>query len=655
MIKISIIIVNYNVKYFLEHALNSVKKASQNLPTEIFVVDNNSTDGSLEMVSSRFPEAQLISNTKNLGFSVANNQAIKRASGEFVLLLNPDTVVEEDTFEKCLSFFETHKEAGALGVKMLDGKGNFLPESKRSLPTPAVSVFKILGLSRLFPKSKVFAKYHLGYLDENKTHEVEVLAGAFMMIRKKVLDEVGLLDEQFFMYGEDIDLSYRILKGGYKNFYFPETRIIHYKGESTKKGSLNYVKMFYMAMIVFARKNFSPRWAGAYSILVYVAIAMRALLAFTASIAKLLYLPLLDVTASFGGIYFIKNFWASNIKNAAEYYPPEYMKLIVPGYILTWVVSCFFGGAYDRPVRISRVLRGIIFGTVVIAAVYGFLPDDLRFSRAIILLGAAWTAIAMLVIRLIQNTLRNKKLAFEETTEKKLAIAGSYEEARHALTLLEQTGIDTNLIGFISPNSELQDSEKFIGNLDQLHDVVEVFEIEEVIFCAKNIPANKIIKWMTKIGPGIDYKIVPEESFSIIGSNSKNTAGDLYAVDINLQIDSKSARRNKRVFDFSLCFIFLILFPFTLISIPSPFNFWKNWLAVLLGKKTFVSYATGNSNGVVSLPGIKAGLLSPLDALNKENLSPQTISRLNLIYAKDYSVSKDLSIVLKAFRKLGRK
>ncbi|MFI5220084.1 MAG: glycosyltransferase family 2 protein, partial [Bacteroidia bacterium] len=224
--KLSIIIVNYNVKYFLEQCLLSVFKALKEINSEIFVVDNNSVDGSAELIREKFPSIRLISNSDNKGFSKANNQAIRESSGEYVLLLNPDTVVEEDTFSKIISFMDSHPEAGALGVYMIDGKGNFLPESKRGLPSPSVAFYKIFGLSGLFPKSKIFGKYHVGFLDKNKTHEVEVLSGACMMLRKSVLDKIGLLDEDYFMYGEDIDLSYRIIKAGYKNYYFPGTRII---------------------------------------------------------------------------------------------------------------------------------------------------------------------------------------------------------------------------------------------------------------------------------------------------------------------------------------------------------------------------------------------------------------------------------------------
>jgi GT2 family glycosyltransferase len=213
-VKLSIVIVNYNVKHFLGQCLISVERAIKNINAEVFVVDNASTDGSCEMVKESFGWVKLIASQTNLGFSTGNNLAIKQATGEYVLLLNPDTVVAEDTFEKCIAFMDTQPGAGALGVRMIDGKGNFLPESKRGLPTPSVAFYKTFGLSKIFSKSKTFNRYHLGFLPEFETNEVEILSGAFMFIRKKVLDEIGLLDETFFMYGEDIDLSYRIIKAG---------------------------------------------------------------------------------------------------------------------------------------------------------------------------------------------------------------------------------------------------------------------------------------------------------------------------------------------------------------------------------------------------------------------------------------------------------
>jgi len=231
------------------------------------------------MLSEKFPDIYLIENKTNSGFSVANNQAIKIAKGEYILLLNPDTIVEPDTFEKTIAFMDAHNEAGALGVKMLNGEGDFLPESKRGLPTPLVAFYKLSGLSTLFPKSKVFNNYNLGFLDDNKIHQVDILAGAFMLIRKSVLEMVGLLDEKFFMYGEDVDLSYRIILAGYKNYYFPETKIIHYKGKSTNKNSVNYIFHFYKAMLIFSKKHFSKSNKLLFFIFIYPSVYLQIVIA----------------------------------------------------------------------------------------------------------------------------------------------------------------------------------------------------------------------------------------------------------------------------------------------------------------------------------------------------------------------------------------
>ena len=276
---LSIVIVNYNVRYFLEQCLQSVDKALKHIQGEVFVIDNNSIDDSCAMVSEKFPQVKLIVNKENLGFSKANNQGLKLSTGKYCLLLNPDTIVEEETFIKCIRFMDLHPEAGALGVKMIDGNGNFCPESKRALPTPCVAFYKIFGFSALFPRSRIFGKYHLGYLDREKIHPVEILSGSFMFIRKAALNKTGLLDERFFMYGEDIDLSYRLIKNGYQNYYFTGTTIIHYKGESTKKDSINYVLVFYRAMIIFARKHFNLNNIIILTFFIYPAIYFRAFLA----------------------------------------------------------------------------------------------------------------------------------------------------------------------------------------------------------------------------------------------------------------------------------------------------------------------------------------------------------------------------------------
>jgi GT2 family glycosyltransferase len=645
--ELSVIIVNYNVKHFLEQCLHSVLKASKTVSTEIFVVDNNSVDGSTQLVKEKFPQVHLIENKVNAGFSKANNQAIRLAKGKYILLLNPDTVVEEDTFTKIIRFMDEHPDAGGLGVKMIDGKGDFLPESKRGLPTPWVAFCKMFGLSKLFPKSKKFGKYHLSYLNENDTHEVEVLAGAFMLMRKETLEKVGLLDETFFMYGEDIDLSYRITQGEYKNFYFPETTIIHYKGESTKKGSLNYVKVFYKAMIIFAQKHFSGGKANAFSLLLNLAIWFRALLSVIIRVIDRFFLPFLDAVFIYAGFLLLTPFW-ENVRYEPGYYPPGFLQWVVPVYIFFWLVAIFFSGGYKKPVNLLHVARGILWGTIAILLAYSLVDEEYRFSRALILLGSVWAALLLIIYRLVFHKMKWKAFGLNIKRSKKIAIAGHPEEAARVREILQQTRIKSEFSGFISID-ETDRGEQYIGSLGQLNEIVRINRIDEIIFCAENISSAEIIRAMLELTSlDIDFKIAPPESISIIGSNSIHTAGDLYVVHINA-ISSPANRRKKRIFDLFAALSVFVLSPFFIWFFRKKGLFLKNAWQVLLGKKSWVGYAVPTENQS-ELPAIKPGILSPADMLDNTSADPTRNHRLNVLYARNYSVFTDAEILLKGWK-----
>lgn len=275
--QLTVIIVNYNVKFYLHQCLRSLYKAIKGLEAEVYVVDNHSRDGSVNYVSKHFPDVNYVESNHNLGFARANNIAIRQSIGEYVLLLNPDTVVGEDTIRNVLKFMEEKPEVGGVGVKMLKADGTKAMESRRGLPTPMTSFYKMTGLCKRFPESKRYGRYYMSYLPWDEPAQIEVISGAFCMLRRKAMEKVGLLDEDFFMYGEDIDLSYRLLKGGYQNWYLPET-ILHYKGESTQKSSFRYVHVFYEAMLIFFRKHYgsSSLWL---SIPIKMAIYLKATLA----------------------------------------------------------------------------------------------------------------------------------------------------------------------------------------------------------------------------------------------------------------------------------------------------------------------------------------------------------------------------------------
>ena len=282
--ELTVVIVNYRVKYLLEQTLRSVEQAMQGMAGEIVVVDNLSGDDSIDFSRERHPQVTYIENNENVGFARANNQAIMQAKGEFTLILNPDTIIAPQCLQEGIAWMRSHPKCGAIGARMMDGDGVFLPESKRSFPTPWVSFCKIFGLSKLFPRSPLFAKYHLRYLSDTQPQCIDILSGAYMLCRTDVLQQLKGFDEDFFMYGEDIDLSYRIVKAGYQNWFLP-TPMIHYKGESTHKDSMRYVRVFYDAMLIFYRKHF-PRFNVVFYPIVKLGVVVRAGMAMAKRLLK---------------------------------------------------------------------------------------------------------------------------------------------------------------------------------------------------------------------------------------------------------------------------------------------------------------------------------------------------------------------------------
>lgn len=650
--KISIIIVNYNVKYFLEQALHSVRKAVEGIQAEVFVVDNNSADGSCEMVKRKFPEVILIENKHNPGFSKANNQAIQQAKGEYVLLLNPDTVVEEDCFAKVCNFMDATPDAGALGVKMIDGKGVFLPESKRGLPTPEVAFYKMFGLSALFPKSKRFGRYHLGYLSNDEVHSVDVLSGAFMLLRKSVIDQIGMLDEDYFMYGEDIDLSYRITQAGFKNYYFPDTTIIHYKGESTKKASVNYVFVFYRAMIIFAQKHYSQKNARMFSGLINTAIYGRAFIAILFRLVQSTYVWLLDILLFVIGTRFIADSYANYKYASVEAYAPSIVNLNSWVYALLWSGGLFVVGAYQKRTKPSTIVKGILLGTVAVAVFYAFASEGYRFSRAIIVLGILMAIVSSYLLRVLMYAITHKKISLGLSSAAKTIIVGNLQEASRVQQLLANSHATSEYIGYVSVKDEAEKNEYYLGSENQLAEVVELFKVDEIIFCSRDLSTQNIMQWMYTISkPDVHFKIVPEESMFIIGSNSKDTTGDFYTFEINLALNTPALLRQKRALDIVVSVFGFLLLPLLIWMVDNKTNLVLNLFKVLLGEKTWVGYSAASNLNM--LPNLKPGVLSPQDA-KPHTTDDHLLQKMNLQYAKEYAIDKDLTIILKCIPDLGR-
>lgn len=532
---------------------------------------------------------------------------------------------------------DQHEDAGALGVRMIDGQGKFLPESKRGLPDPEVALYKMIGLNKLFPRSKKFGKYHLGYLDEFDTNPVDVLAGAFMFIRKSVLNEIGLLDETFFMYGEDIDLSYRITQAGFKNYYFPETTIIHYKGESTKKQSVNYVRIFYKAMIIFAEKHYTGSNKKAFTTFINSAIYLRALVSLLANWVKAYWLVAIETGVIFGTLFILKDYWEEHIKYIKSY-PPEMLYIHLPYYTLSWVASIAAVGAYKEVFNFGKLIKGVLLGMGVILVVYGLLPNELHFSRGIILFGTLLVSAVLMLERSLIHFARYKTLDLNRSKTTKSIVVGSADKWEMIRGILTSSGKAYQQLGFVS--SDGKENENYLGAPEQLQEIVNIYGVNEVIFSSEDMTASEIMAWMTKIGSQVNYYTLPANSEFVIGSHSKNSSGLYFGQQIELNLSKAEYRNQKRLFDLFSSILLIILFPIGMWRMGSSMYF-KNCLDVLFGKKTWVSYAQANAN----LPKIKTGVLRT-DYLIKGDSSTY-IHRLDELYAKNYNVMMDLKAVLR--------
>ena len=644
---LSVIIVNYNVKHFLEQCLYSAEAAIKGMDAEIIVVDNNSTDNSIAYLGPRFPDVKFITNTENAGFGRACNQGLAVSKGRFILFLNPDTIVAEDCFSECIRFFETHTDAGAVGVKMIDGSGKFLKESKRAFPSPRTSLYKLFGLSKLFPHSKTFSKYHLGHLDENKNNEVDVLAGAFMMIRRDVIEKVGSFDEIFFMYGEDVDLSYRIQKAGYRNYYVADTRIIHFKGESTRKGTMNYVRMFYNAMSIFVRKHYGGSRAGIFNFLIHVAIWFRAGLSAVSGFIRRIGLPLIDAGLILLCFWGMKTIWTTYVRPETEY-ENSLLWIAFPVYTLFYLLTAYYAGLYDRWYRRSELARSTLIATIVLLAGYALLPERFRFSRGILLFGSLLAFVLISILRwILVRTgvlVSNKKKEEDSNT----VIAGTEEEYNQTMQLLKDAGIHQRVLGRLAVE---EGDQKAIGNWNELERLRQTIPFTEIIFCEGALTYKNIIDAIQQMPGKLVAKIHKTGSGSIVGSDSKDSSGEAVSKENGYKLANPYNRRLKRLIDVFISFIGIITFPVQLFIVKKPFHFFSNCIAVLFASKTWIGYAASENH----LPPLALAVIGSngLPVSAQVNLPKESLQMMDYWYARDYEPVRDLKMIIRLYRKLG--
>lgn len=680
-IKISVIIVNYNVRDFLEQALLSVGRALQGIPSQVIVVDNASVDGSVQMLKERFPKVELLENTKNTGFSAANNQGLDRARGEFIVLLNPDTVVQEDTFSTLLSFFEKNPRASAATCKILNPDGTFSVDCRHSIPGPATAFWKMIGLARLFPKSRVFGKYNLTYLDENETYKVEAISGSFMMMRAETVRRVGRLDEDFFMYCEDIDYCQRINQAGGEIYYVPDSQIIHYKGESTKKNNLDYVITFNRSLYKFYKKHYRQKYIFPFKWLILLGTILRGTFVYLKNKLSIYYPLILDVL--FLNLAMFLSFWLRYSMKQAFSFDDFFGRYIVIniitsiGFILS---SLFFNSGTRKKYKASGIIKANM-STFVFVAALTFFFNQFAFSRFVVLISAVASPLFMGFWRFLFKKL-SRKSAPGRFLLRPALIVGFDAETEHLLGRLKsQAASGLELIGLVALDK--QDVGKtlvsypVVTSLAQLPEYLRLNDIELVIFTTHNLSYASILTAMShNRNPRVEFKIVPGHLEFIVGKSTIERLDALPLLDISYAYGKPFNRFIKRSFDFTLSALLLLLlspllllgFPWLIkkgrkvkIGIPGnkearildyPGNrFWGfvlNLLNILSGRLSFVGAPLGAQAAGPSGFEYKAGITG-LVQVNEARIG-ESGNRENyeLHYLKNHSFFMDMEILLKS-------
>lgn len=596
------------------------------------MVDNHSTDGSMVYLQPLFPSVTFIANEQNLGFAKANNQALAVCGGEYVLFLNPDTLVPEDCLQKSLSFIK-QTGAGAIGARMLDGRGRFLPESKRSFPSPLVSFYKLAGLASLFPTSRIFNKYALGHLDEFQNHPVEVLAGAFMLVKRELLNSLDGFDESYFLYGEDIDLSFRIQQAGFTNIYFAGTSIIHFKGESSGNKKFNRVKFFYTAMLVFVRKHYQTGSGKLFSIFLILAIALRGVISACKKILQPVLLPLADGTIVWLSLLAIKTTWVNTVRNGKDFGVP-FISYALPAFSLLFILCAAFTGLYDKKNKTSKTLLSVAFGTLSMLAVYALLPETIRFSRGVILWGGILGGAVIFLFRQLFIT--------GKEDEGQTVIVATKSEYAAINELLERSLSDQNILGRVSPGDH---DENAVCELKELAAMQKNIPVSKIIFCIGTVSLSEAMKQLQLLHEkNTRFLFHVHGSGSIVGSHTLAPGAAIVTPLIDYRIAHPYQKRMKRIVDFAAGLFLLITVPVHVFIHPKTGRLVHNIFHVFAGKKTWVGYATTSA----VLPGIKTGIISPTN----QNLNKNLLEKTDKLYAKNYDWWDDLVIIFKNYRRL---
>ncbi len=653
---LSIIIVNYNVKEFLQNLIHSIAKAAVNIKYEIIIIDNASDDGSAEFIKDKYPNVKLIVNNKNLGFSKANNLGLKIAQGKYFLILNPDTLLREDTLQKMIEFYQSTPDAGLAGCKILNPDGSLQLACRRSFPGPWTSFCKVTGLSTIFPKSKIFARYNLTYLDENQTCEVDAISGSFMMMKREVYEKIGGFDEEFFMYGEDLDLCYRIQKAGYKVYYVHDTQIIHYKGESTKRSSLDETKIFYNAMNLFVKKHLSGSFLV--EIILLSAITLRKFFAFIGR-RKLILISILLDFIFFDLSIFLADKLYGHISNWHGF-PYYSLPVIYTVPAIIHIVVSSISGIYKREaLPVLKNFLALLISFVIISAITFFFKQ-FAYSRATILITYVILFIILTTWRIILKVFFKVGLNADSFIHKKTLIVGINSPSIKIANKLKLIQSDAHLIaGLISQTNKevgsVIEGFEVIGTIDNIRKVINEKKINEVIVSSEELSYHQIMAIVASCqNENAEFKLIGNNLDFIVGKTAVSVMQDIPLIEISYNISKPLSRFVKRLFDCviaSVVLFFIYPFIYLISKLNKKHTEFRKFIlrvpSVFIGKLSFVGpKELKNSNslflGKIGLTGL--WYIEGKEGTNTENLE--------IFYAKNQTIWLDLEILGKTLNKM---
>ncbi len=681
--KVSVLIVSYNVKQYIIHCIDSIKKSDYTGQIEIVVVDNNSFDGSLTEIKSKIKNVKCIQNDVNIGFGKAVNQAAKVAQGKHFLILNPDTIIEESTISTFVNYLDGNSTIGMVGPKIINSDGSMQKGSKRSFPTIGVALPKLLGLDKLFPNSKWAGSYNLNYLNPDETHKVDAISGSCMFVRSGLFNKIGGFDERFFMFGEDLDLCYQVHQQEFEVHYLPTTHIMHYQGESVKSAPYDSLNAFYQAMILFSEKHFSKGRNVLTKIVIRSGIFFRKIISLINEKRSQIISVALDAL-----VVLIAFLIAFPLRlNGLDAFVVS--KGLIPGvYIIFWIMVCAMFGLYSRYIlSYTRAIMASLSG-FILAVVFTYFFKQYAFSRLVILVATTIITILIPGWRIVAHYLMSRGV-LKPTKEKhhvlfarKTVIMGTDDEAIKIAKNIQKrfdTGLD--IIGFVDRKLTIKPEDlslPFLGAVSDLRDIVTTHNIYEMIFSTDSFSNQEILDLMDETKDlQLTYRMVPRNQEVLLGKASVEDVGDYSFVNIEYNLYHRLHKFTKRVFDIVFTVLLSIFLSpiaiitvltkktekkefwgengrrFTALVLKSTKKFNQNYLylfSILIGDMSFVGSSLIPTSQTDPNQICKPGLTG-LAKLRNSKFTQSDRNVLDHYYVQNQSLTLDIEIILKTIFK----